>query len=113
MTPTTKKKAKKFIKICDESENSFIKIIKKARKLAPEAEVSIIRIILDLCIVEAYEWEGNSAVKTSEKLQMWIDETLQTIEIREKEKERLENLFKKHMKNFGFTIKKVEEDDNK
>lgn len=113
MTPTTKKKAKKFIKICDESENSFIKIIKKARKLAPEAEVSIIRIILDLCIVEAYEWEGNSAVKTSEKLQMWIDETLQIIEIKEKEKERLENLFKKHMKNFGFTIKKVEEDDNK
>ena len=113
MTPTTKKKAKKFIKICDESENSFIKIIKKARKLAPEAEVSIIRIILDLCIVKAYELEGNSAVKTSEKLQMWIDGTVQTIEIKEKEKERLENLFKKHMRNSGFTIKKVEEDDNK
>ena len=99
--------------ICDESENSFIKIIKKARKLAPEAEVSIIRIILDLCIVKAYEWEGNSAVKTSEKLQMWIDETVQIIEIREKEKERLENLFKKHMSNLGFTVKKVKEDDNK
>ena len=99
--------------ICDESENSFIKIIKKARKLAPEAEVSIIRLIFDLCIVKAYELESKSAVKTSEKLQMWIDETVQTIEIREKKKERLENLLKKHMSNLGFTVKKVKEDDNK
>ena len=113
MTPITEKEVKKFMKICDEFENSFMETTKKARKLAPEAEVSIIRIILDLCIVKAYEWEGNSAVKTSEKLQMWIDETVQIIEIREKEKERLENLFKKHMSNLGFTVKKVKEDDNK
>ena len=54
MTPITKKEAKKFMKICDEAENSFMETTKKARKLAPEAEVSIIRIILDLCIVKAY-----------------------------------------------------------